>query len=221
MGDPASLMAAGALAVDVVSLLLSRLDRRKDADEVRLQLDVPTAMRELAILLDEWAAQTRKTNAAARGWVEAGMPQKRFLWRWRRSRLLRSWRRWRLNRSLPPWERPDPELAWSEWRLDLEIEVQGTPVEAIGPLLWGREHWNVYGLLKLYAPELGGQLIGAATQRARQLDDLKNELRTRASEGSEQVTSFLDELDAAADQLETASQLLNAYVRSNFPIANN
>jgi hypothetical protein len=114
-----------------------------------------------------------------------------------------------------------PELAWSEWRLDLEIEVQGTPVEAIGPLLWGREHWNVYGLLKLYAPELGGQLIGAATQRARQLDDLKNELRTRASEGSEQVTSFLDELDAAADQLETASQLLNAYVRSNFPIANN
>jgi hypothetical protein len=53
----------------LVSLLLSRLDRRKDADEVRLQLDVPTAMRELAILLDEWAAQTRKTNAAARGWV--------------------------------------------------------------------------------------------------------------------------------------------------------
>jgi hypothetical protein len=94
----------------LVSLLLSRLDRRKDADEVRLQLDVPTAMRELAILLDEWAAQTRKTNAAARGWVEAGMPQKRFLWRWRRSRLLRSWRRWRLNRSLPRGSDPTPSL---------------------------------------------------------------------------------------------------------------
>jgi hypothetical protein len=206
MSDPSALIPLAPTAVALVTLLLNRLDRHKDA--AKKELNIPDALITLASLVRVWAERASMTNLAARRWVQEEMPGRKSMRRYPRS--LR----------------------------DLYLMIYGqkaTITEMRGMLSDSPKHHNLLRVLELYTPELTDQLVKAAKQREAQLTDLEElnskeldaaplaelekELRMRQARGDQDVESFLEELDAAADRLKETSRQLDAYVRANVPIA--
>jgi hypothetical protein len=191
MSDPSALIPLASTAVALVTLLLNRLDRHKDA--AKKELNIPDALRTLASLVRAWAEQASVTNLAARRWVREEMPDRKLIGRQPSSSL----RDLLGNSSIQ-------KMA----RVAYYSRLSDSP-----------EHLNLLRVLELYTPELTDKLVEAAKRRDAQLIGLERELRKRRARGNQDVESYLDELDAAAHQLRKASRQLDSYVRANVPIA--
>jgi hypothetical protein len=223
MSDASALIPLAPTAVALVTLLLNRLDRHKDA--AKKELNIPDALITLAGLVRVWAEQASMTNVAAHRWIQEEMPRRKLIGR--RPLSLRD--------------------------LYFAIHGQKATLNAMfGMLSDSPEYHNLLRVLELYTPELTDQLVKAAKQRDAQLTELElgfemrqairqrasgdqdveyeqpdagplteleQELRVRQARGDQDLESFFDELDATVDGLKEASQQLDAYVRANVPIA--
>jgi hypothetical protein len=119
--------------VALVTLLLNRLDRHKDA--AKKELNIPDALRTFAGLMHAWTEQASMTNLAARRWVREEMPGRKPMQRQPRS--LRG--------------------------LYVVIHGQKAILnEIFGILSDPPEHNNLLRVLEVYTPELTDQLVKAA-----------------------------------------------------------
>jgi exoribonuclease R len=190
MSDPSALIPLAPTAVALVTLLISRLDRHRDA--AKKELNIPDALRTLANLMRAWTVQASMTNLATREWVREEMPDRKPTGRQPRS-----------LQGLRKYTHTQMALA----------------IDTLTRLSDSQEHNNLLRVLELYTPELTDQLVKAVKQRDAQLTEIERELRMRQARDDQAVESYLDELDAAANRLEEASRQLDAYVRANVPIA--
>lgn len=186
---------AAGVAISSLTLLLSRLDKRRaatdDFDEVR------AGLLELYDQLDRWCSAALATNEAVALWAANGMLVDD-------ADVVRERAVTNVALGVNTRELFDPEL--TTWASPLAQQ----------PSRHGKA--ALRRLLTVYAPEVAGALEESAVVRESQLGELFAMLREGTRQDPNAVDKYVRDLSACREKLLGARELLRQYIATNFPL---